>query len=92
MKDAPIILLDEATASLDPENEVLIQSAISRLIKGKTVLVIAHRLRTIADADQILVLNNGVIEDSGTHAELMARDGLYHRMYQIQTKSQEWAV
>ena len=92
MKDAPIILLDEATASLDPENEVLIQSAISRLIKGKTVLVIAHRLRTIADADQILVLNNGVIEDSGTHAELMAKDGLYHRMYQIQTKSQEWAV
>ena len=70
----------------------MIQSAISRLIKGKTVLVIAHRLRTIADADQILVLNNGVIEDSGTHAELMAKDGLYHRMYQIQTKSQEWAV
>ena len=88
----PIILLDEATASLDPENEVLIQSAISRLIKGKTVLVIAHRLRTIADADQILVLNNGEIEESGTHADLMAKGGLYQRLYQIQAKSQEWAV
>ena len=92
LKDAPIILLDEATASLDPENEVLIQSAISRLIKGKTVLVIAHRLRTIADADQILVLNNGEIEESGTHADLMAKGGLYQRLYQIQAKSQEWAV
>ena len=92
LKDAPIILLDEATASLDPENEVLIQSAISRLIKGKTVLVIAHRLRTIADADQILVLNNGEIEESGTHADLMAKGCLYQRLYQIQAKSQEWAV
>lgn len=92
LKDAPIILLDEATASLDPENEVLIQSAISRLIKGKTVLVIAHRLRTIADADQILVLNNGEIEESGTHADLMAKGGLYQGLYQIQAKSQEWAV
>ncbi len=92
LKDAPIILLDEATASLDPENEVLIQSAISRLIKGKTVLVIAHRLRTIAGADQILVLNNGRIEEKGTHEQLMAHDGLYHRLYQIQAKSSEWAV
>jgi len=92
LKDAPIILLDEATASLDPENEVLIQSAISRLIRGKTVLVIAHRLRTIADADQILVLDNGEIVEAGTHEQLMALDGLYHRLYQIQTESQEWAV
>ena len=71
---------------------MLIQSAISRLIKGKTVLVIAHRLRTIADADQILVLNNGEIEESGTHAYLMAKGGLYQVLYQIQAKSQEWAV
>lgn len=92
LKDAPIILLDEATASLDPENEVLIQRAISRLIKGKTVLVIAHRLRTVANADQILVLSNGVIAESGTHAELMAGDGLYRRLYQIQAGCQEWAV
>lgn len=92
LKDAPIILLDETTASLDPENEVLIQRAISRLIKGKTVLVIAHRLRTVANADQILVLSNGVIAESGTHAELMAGDGLYRRMYQIQAGCQEWAV
>ena len=89
---APIILLDEATASLDPENEVLIQNAISHLIKGKTVLVIAHRLRTIVDADQILVLNNGNIEEAGTHEQLIAQNGLYHRLYQIQSKSQEWAV
>ncbi len=92
LKDAPIILLDEATASLDLENEVLIQWAISRLIKGKTVLVIAHRLRTVANADQILVLSNGVIAESGTHAELMAGDGLYRRLYQIQAGCQEWAV
>lgn len=92
LKDAPIILLDEATASLDPENEVLIQNAISYLIKGKTVLVIAHRLRTIAGADQILVLNNGSIEETGTHKQLMAQNGLYHHLYQIQAKSQEWSV
>ena len=92
LKDAPIILLDEATASLDPENEVLIQSAISRLIKGKTVLVIAHRLRTIADADQILVLNNGKIEEAGTHEQLMSKNGLYQHLYQIQSKSQKWVV
>ncbi|MCD8348839.1 MAG: ABC transporter ATP-binding protein/permease [Lachnospiraceae bacterium] len=92
LKDAPVILLDEATASLDPENEVLIQSAISHLIQGKTVLVIAHRLRTIADADQILVLDNGEIIETGTHEQLMAQDGLYHRLYQIQAKSLEWAV
>ena len=92
LKDAPIILLDEATASLDPENEVLIQNAISRLIKGKTVLVIAHRLRTIADADQILVLNNGKIEEAGAHEQLMSKNGLYQHLYQIQSKSQKWAV
>ena len=82
----------EATASLDPENEVLIQNAISHLIRGKTVLVIAHRLRTVADADQILVLNHGYIEETGNHEQLMAKNGLYHHLYEIQRKSQEWAV
>ena len=92
LKDAPIILLDEATASLDPENEVLVQEAISRLIAGKTVLVIAHRLRTIVEADQILVLEQGRVVESGTHSELMQQSGVYKRLYEIQTASQEWAV
>lgn len=92
MKDAPIILLDEATASLDPENEVLIQSAISRLIAGKTVIVIAHRLRTIVDADQILILENGHILECGSHNDLVEQNGIYRKLYEIQTKSQEWAV
>ena len=70
----------------------MIQGAISRLIKGKTVLVIAHRLRTIAGADQILVLHNGEIEEAGTHEQLMSKNGLYQHLYQIQAKSQEWAV
>ncbi len=92
LKDAPIILLDEATAALDSENEVMIQNAISHLIKGKTVVVIAHRLRTIENADQILVLNDKHIEEKGTHEQLMATDGLYHHLYQLQTKSQEWVA
>ena len=92
LKDAPVILLDEATASLDPENEVLIQNAISRLIAGKTVLVIAHRLRTIAGADQIIVLDEGRIEDTGTHEKLMEHPGLYRRLFDIQMKSQKWTV
>ncbi|MDO4338461.1 MAG: ABC transporter ATP-binding protein [Eubacteriales bacterium] len=92
LKDAPIILLDEATASLDPENEVLIQEAISRLITGKTVLVIAHRLRTIVDADQIIVLENGHVAECGSHNELVERPGTYRKLYEIQTKSQKWAV
>lgn len=92
LKDAPIILLDEATASLDPENEVLIQEAISRLITGKTVLVIAHRLRTIVDADQIIVLENGRILECGSHKALMEKVGTYRKLYETQIKSQEWAV
>ena len=67
LKNAPIILLDEATASLDPENEVLVQKAIARLVEGKTVIMIAHRLRTVVDADQILVLDNGRLVEHGTH-------------------------
>lgn len=92
LKDAPIVLLDEATASLDPENEVLIQNALSRLISKKTVLVIAHRLRTIVDADQIIVLDNKRISETGTHAQLIAKNGLYQKLYQLQTESQKWAV
>ena len=72
-----IILLDEATASLDPENEVLVQKAIAKLVEGKTVIMIAHRLRTVVDADQILVLDNGRLVEHGTHDELMKKNGLY---------------
>ena len=92
LKDAPIILLDEATASLDPENEQYIQTAISRLIKGKTVIVIAHRLRTVAGADKIIVLDGGRLAEEGTHEELMAKKGLYERMYRIQEESLGWSV
>jgi ATP-binding cassette subfamily B protein len=92
LKDAPIILLDEATASLDPENEASIQEAISVLVAGKTVLVIAHRLRTIAEADNIVVLDKGRIAEHGSHDELMARDGLYKRLWTLQTESLGWTV
>ncbi|MEN6419176.1 MAG: ABC transporter ATP-binding protein [Clostridiaceae bacterium] len=92
LKNAPIILLDEATASLDPENEAQIQQAISRLIRGKTVIVIAHRLRTIADADKIIVLNEGRLEEEGTHERLLAENGLYARLFTIQQQSLGWSV
>lgn len=84
LKDAPIILLDEATASLDVENETLIQESLSRLIKNKTVLIIAHRMRTIAGADKIVVLQSGKVVESGTHRELSKSKGYYHRMLQQQ--------
>ena len=80
LKDSPIILLDEATASLDPENEVFVQKAIAKLVENKTVIIIAHRLRTVADADQILVLDNGKLVESGTHSELMKKNGLYYKL------------
>jgi len=92
LKDAPIVLLDEATASLDPENEVLIQRAISTLISGKTVVVIAHRLRTIMDADKIVVLDNGRLAEEGTSNELIAKNGLFARLYHIQRESLGWTV
>lgn len=92
LKNAPIILLDEATASLDPENEVLVQRAIAKLVEGKTVIMIAHRLRTVVDADQILVLEAGRLVESGTHNELMEKKGLYQRLYHIQQESLGWAV
>ena len=92
LKNAPVILLDEATASLDPENEVFVQKAIAKLIEGKTVIMIAHRLRTVADADQILVLEDGKLVERGTHKELMKKKGLYQRLYHIQQESLRWGV
>lgn len=92
LKNAPIILLDEATASLDPENEVLIQRAIARLVHGKTVIMIAHRLRTVVDADQILVLDNGMLIERGTHKELLEFKGLYDKLYHIQQESLSWTI
>ena len=92
LKDAPVILLDEATASLDVDNETEIQEAISRLVKGKTVLVIAHRMRTVERADQIIVLADGVVAESGTHEKLMEKDGLYARLVKLQNASAEWKL
>ena len=92
LKDAPVILLDEATASLDVDNETEIQEAISRLIQGKPVLVIAHRMRTVENADKIIVLADGVVAESGTHTELMQKNGLYARLVSLQTASAEWKL
>ena len=92
LKDAPIVLLDEATASLDPENEVLIQEAISELVKNRTVIVIAHRLRTVIGADKILVLDGGRLVEQGKSDELIARGGLFARLYNIQRESLGWTV
>lgn len=90
LKDAPIVLLDEATASLDPENEVYIQQAIQELVKEKTVIVIAHKLATIRQADQILVLNKGRIVERGRHNELLGLHGFYERMWTVQQKVSGW--
>ena len=92
LKDAPVILLDEATASLDAENETVIQEALSRLIKNKTVLIIAHRMRTIANADHIVVLKDGVVAEQGSPAELAAYDSIYSRMTKQQMISQNWKM
>jgi ATP-binding cassette subfamily B protein len=92
LKDAPIILLDEATASLDPENELEIQGAFSQLIQNKTVVVIAHRLRTIAGADNIIVLENGKVAEQGAGTELLSAGGLYARLFGIQQETADWAV
>ena len=92
LKNAPIILLDEATASLDVENETVIQTALSRLIQDKTVLVIAHRMRTVASADKIVVLEKGKVVEEGTSAQLLNINGIYHHMVTLQTESQNWTL
>ena len=92
LKAAPIVLLDEATASLDVENETKVQGALSRLLVGKTVLVIAHRMRTVEAADKIIVLADGRVAEEGTPAELMNKNGLYHRMVDLQRQSAGWRL
>lgn len=92
IKDAPIVLLDEATAFADPENEHLIHLALKELSRGKTTLMIAHRLTTVMDADKILVINDGKIAEEGTHEELLAKGGLYHAMWNEYQKSIAWKI
>lgn len=92
LKDAPVILLDEATASLDVENETIIQTALSRLIKDKTVLIIAHRMRTVAGADKIVVLSDGVVAEQGKPGELYEKNGIYARMVDLQSDSSKWEI
>ena len=92
LKDAPIILLDEATASLDAENETEIQQAISRLVERKTVLIIAHRMRTVENANKIVVLSDGTVAEMGTPEELMKINGIFTRMVKLQTESQNWVL
>ena len=92
LKDAPIVLLDEATASLDVENETKVQGALSRLLAGKTVLVIAHRMRTVAGADHIVVLKDGKVAQQGSPQELMAEGGLFRHMVELQSESAQWQL
>lgn len=92
LKDAPIVLLDEATASLDVENETEVQGALSRLLAGRTVIVIAHRMRTVMAADHVVVLDGGRVAEQGSPAELLAQDGLFARMVRLQTESADWAL
>lgn len=92
LKDSPVILLDEATASLDAENETQIQKAISRLVKGKTVLIIAHRMRTVEGADKLVLLKEGKVAEQGTPQELYAKGGLYTKMCKLQQQSGDWKV
>ena len=92
LKDAPVILLDEATASLDVDSETQIQEAISELVSGKTVLVIAHRMRTIEAADQIVVLDKGVVAEKGNHDTLMKKNGLYRKLVDLQTEAANWKL
>ena len=92
LKNAPVVILDEATASIDPENEHLIQQAISELTRGKTIITIAHRLATVQNADQILVVDNGRIVEQGTHAQLIRQNGLYRRFTAIREQAEDWRM
>lgn len=92
LKDAPIVLLDEATAFADAENEYLIQKALDVLLKGKTVLMIAHRLQTVVHADQILVTQKGKIAERGNHSKLMKKDGIYAKMFREYENSVSWKI
>ena len=92
LKDAPIILLDEATASLDVDNETMIQESLSRLIKNKTVMIIAHRMRTVADSDKIVVLKDGVVAEQGSPAELARKNGIYRHMMETQMQAAGWKL
>ena len=92
LKDAPIVVLDEATASLDVENETKVQGALSRLLAGKTVLVIAHRMRTVAGADHIVVLKDGKVAQQGSPQALMAEGGLFRHMVELQSESAQWQL
>ena len=92
LKDAPIVLLDEATASVDPENEAELQQAISALTRGKTLVVIAHRLATIRNAEQILVVDGGHIVQRGTHEELLAEEGIYRRFWNASNRAGAWKI
>ena len=92
LKDAPVVILDEATASLDVDNETEIQEAISRLVKGKTVLVIAHRMRTVENADKIVVLADGVVAEQGNHDQLMKKKGIYSHLVDLQLASANWKL
>ena len=92
LKNAPVVLLDEATSSLDPENEAQIQQAISRLVQGRTVVVIAHRLKTVVGADTILVLDEGRIVEQGTQELLLTQNGLYAKLWHLQTSTEGWKI
>ena len=93
LKNAPIVLLDEATASLDVENETKVQSALSRLLTGKTVLVIAHRMRTVEAADKIVVLADGKVAEEGSPDELLTKEsGIFRHMTQLQSSSADWSI
>ncbi|MTI60079.1 MAG: ATP-binding cassette domain-containing protein [Firmicutes bacterium] len=91
-KDAPIILLDEATASLDVKNETLVQKVLTRLINDKTVLIIAHRIRTVANADKVVVLDKGRVVQQGTPEQLLKEDGLYQHLVELQNETLEWSL
>ena len=92
MKNSPIVLLDEATSSLDVENESQVQEALSNLLAGKTVIVIAHRMRTVMNADKIVVLDEGRIVEQGSPAELLEQNGLFSRMVKLQSESSGWSL